>query len=74
MVRNRLADLLAETQTSQQTLAKAIGVSKTTINNFARNEPHKLLTMIDAICNYFGVEPGDLLYTAREEEEASEGG
>jgi putative transcriptional regulator len=64
----RLAVLMAEkdTRLSQRKLAKDTGLSTNTINKLFHNEIDRVdRTTLEALCNYFSCDVGDLL-TMRE--------
>lgn len=42
-------------------LSKATGLNKNSINSIARNKSRRVdLNTLNALCNFFGCEPGDL--------------
>lgn len=53
---------------TQLDLAKAIGVSNTTINNYVKGYNTPRMDKLDKICNYLRIERSDLLNTSSEEE------
>ena len=53
---------------TQLDLAKAIGVSNTTINNYVKGYNTPRMDKLDKICNYLRIERSDLLNTSTSEE------
>ena len=53
---------------TQLDLAKAIGVSNTTINNYVKGYNTPRMDKLDKICNYLRIERSDLLNTSTNEE------
>lgn len=73
---NRFAELLAiksrkeGRKISRQEVADAIGVSRSALDSYARNEVTRFdAPIVLALCNYFECEPGDLLVTEETEED-----
>lgn len=72
MLRSRLQQYIEATDLTQRDLAEQLGRSKTTINKIARGETTEYLDTVLQICEFFGIELGDLLYIQRRAEEEPE--
>lgn len=68
----KLDQIMRETKTSSEQLAKVCGVSKTTIQALRQNKPHHLLTLLGDICDYYGIDIEDLLEVNQEKERRNE--
>lgn len=67
-LKNRLRELMAvkgrreNRYISQRQLAEETGISKVTIDRWARNEVSRMdETTIITLCEYFGIQPGELI-------------
>ncbi len=67
-VKNRLAEIMKETKTTQRQLADALNISKTTINTYAQNKNRTYNNeIVEAICQYFGIRVEDFFYSEYEQ-------
>lgn len=61
-IENRLAAIMAETGTTIRELARATSTNKATIQRLRANTREVPAgRVLEALCNYYGVTPGDLL-------------
>ncbi len=75
-IRNRFLVLLAEKEKREgrrirnKEIAQAVGVNEHTVARWLRNEVQQVdMPVLEAFCDYFGCEVGDLLYIERENAE-----
>lgn len=70
MIKNRLQKILSDIGMSQRDLAEKIKTDKAVINRIAQNKAQRYdSSVLDRICKYLGIQPGDLLYYTEEEED-----
>lgn len=62
MLKNRLAKILDETETTQADLARGIGMRPNTVNEWVRNERQPSPKGLEAICTFFAITPGEVMY------------
>lgn len=74
-VNNRFAVLLAEKRVKErrnislQEVAKATGISRQSLYAWENNEVHRFDdVIINALCRYFGIKPGDLFEYIEDEQ------
>lgn len=58
---NNLKDLLEKSDKTQLELAKFLGVSNTTVNNYVKGYNMPRMDKIDKICQFFSVRRSDLI-------------
>ncbi|MBZ0282967.1 MAG: helix-turn-helix transcriptional regulator [Anaerolineae bacterium] len=75
-IRNRFLILLAEKEKREgrrirnKEIAQVVGVTQHTVARWLKNEVDKVeLPVLEAFCDYFACEVGDLLYIERENAE-----
>ncbi len=68
---NNISRLLEINKVSQIELAKAIGVSKTSISNWCNGQKIPRMDKLDKIAEYFGVDRASILGVAKAEGEAN---
>lgn len=67
----RLRQLRGERQLTQQELADALGISKSSVNMYERGEREPGLDLLEKIAGFFGVDVDDLLGLRPQQEDRS---
>lgn len=65
---NNLKDLLEKSDKTQLELAKFLGVSNTTVNNYVKGYNMPRMDKIDKICQFFSVRRSDLIEKTNQED------